>query len=129
MCLFWILSNKLDLNQETRVIIVSKSKTSFWLGTSLIRVITISEFELAQVHTYNGKLVHIDKIYWKANLTPWWQGLVSFRLMLEYMLKPIFQKVNDIFGDAMLLPINSFRNILIKITWLKLLKINFVSYF
>ncbi len=42
---------------------ILKSNTSFQLVTSLIRVITISEFELAQVETYNGKLVHIDKIY------------------------------------------------------------------
>ncbi len=32
-----------------RVITISKSKTSTWLTTSLIRVITIYEFELALV--------------------------------------------------------------------------------
>ncbi len=31
------------------VIVVSKSKPSFWLSTSFLTVITISEFELAQV--------------------------------------------------------------------------------
>jgi hypothetical protein len=35
---------------SSRVIVVSKSKTSFWLATSLLTVITILEFEFAQVH-------------------------------------------------------------------------------